>query len=34
MAVYLQYREKEIDHLKRVDKRLAAIIDQIKIIVK
>ena len=29
MANYFQYGEKEIEHLKRVDKRLAAVIDQI-----
>ena len=32
MAVYFQYGEKEIEHLKRVDKRLAAVIDQIGMI--
>jgi len=29
MANYFQYGEKEIGHLKKVDKRLAAVIDQI-----
>ncbi|MDR2920875.1 MAG: DNA-3-methyladenine glycosylase 2 family protein [Tannerella sp.] len=29
MAVYFQYGEKEVEHLKRVDKRLAVVIDQI-----
>jgi DNA-3-methyladenine glycosylase II len=32
MAEYFQYGEKEIEHLKRADKRLAAVIDQIGII--
>ncbi len=29
MADYFQYGEKEIEYLKRVDKRLAAVIDQV-----
>ncbi len=29
MAVYFQYGEKEIEHLKRVDKRLASVIDKV-----
>jgi len=32
MAAYFQYGEKEIKHLKKADKRLAAIIDQIGMI--
>jgi DNA-3-methyladenine glycosylase II len=32
MMAYFQYGEKEIEHLKRVDKRLAAVIDQIGMI--
>lgn len=32
MTVHFQYGEKEIEHLKRVDKKLAVIIDQIGII--
>jgi len=29
MAVYFQYGEKEIEHLKSADERLAAVIDQV-----
>ncbi len=29
MAVYFQYGEKEIEHLKRVDKQLATVINQV-----
>ncbi len=29
MSAYFQYGEKEIEHLKRVDKRLASVIDQV-----
>jgi len=32
MAIYFQYGEKEIKHLKRVDKRLAAVIDRVGMI--
>ncbi len=32
MAGYFQYGEKEIEHLKRVDKRLAVIIDKVGIV--
>lgn len=32
MAVYFQYGEKEIGHLKRKDKKLAAVIDRIGVI--
>ncbi len=32
MAIYFQYGEKEMEHLKRVDKRLAEVIDKIGII--
>ncbi len=32
MAIYFQYGEKEIEHLKKVDKRLAAVIDKVGII--
>lgn len=28
MVVYLQYGEKEIEYLKKTDKKLAAVIDQ------
>ncbi len=32
MAVYFQYGEREIEHLKKVDKRLAAVIDKVGIV--
>ena len=32
MAVYFQYGEKEIEHLKRVDKKLAEVINQVGMI--
>ena len=32
MSVYFQYGKKEVEHLKRVDKKLAAIIDQVGMI--
>ncbi len=32
MAVYFQYGEKEIEHLKKVDKRLAEVIDRIGVV--
>ncbi len=32
MAEHFQYEEKEIEHLKRVDKRLAAVIDKVGIV--
>ena len=32
MTVYFRYGEKEIEHLKRVDKKLAVVIDQIGMI--
>ena len=32
MNIYFQYGEKEVEHLKKVDKKLAAIIDQIGMI--
>ncbi|SFL18418.1 DNA-3-methyladenine glycosylase II [Porphyromonadaceae bacterium KH3CP3RA] len=32
MATHFQYGEKEIEHLKKVDKRLAAVIDQVGMI--
>jgi len=32
MAIYFQYGEKEVEHLKKVDKKLATIIDQVGMI--
>jgi len=32
MTVYFRYGEKEIEHLKKADKKLAAVIEQIGVI--
>ena len=34
MDTYFRYGEKEIEHLKRADKRLAKVVEQIGIIKK